>query len=587
MTDAIIKVRRGLFSNLPAPTVDRVGEFRYCTDTKELYIVAPTGDIETPYENKLIGLDPTSVERVIYLDENTAITGVNIVNAINATRFANNTSYFLNTVNEGKGIITLEDNIIKGVMINHENAPSMYYFITTKQSTTPINKQSVLVNLSASNNQLLTYTINGTLGISLDTTTLLNNINVPTVGAVLYYLNNTLLPQVQSLINAEAATRAAADITLQNNINLKQDILIAGNNIQIAADGKTISATDTTYTAGNGLTLTGTEFSANVINTTSSTSTTDALSANMGKELQDEIDNLKARGRFLSLWNATTGLPETEPTTLPYPYKAGDYYIIGVVASSGGTNYKPDGTSYTGAASTVIETEEISTEDVYYFDGTVWHLQINTKKTVTFANLAGSPYDNTNLATALNAKQDTLTAGTNISIDENNVISNTQVVGDGTLTIKKNGVTIATFSANQTGNTTANILADVVKTDDITVSKNSDDELQAIGVIDKNSGVGLYDWKGTLAEYNALPTRYNDWLYYITDDNTGGDTVYTKTEVDALLLLKQNKLTAGTNITIDENNVISATGEVYSAGEGINISVNNEISTENIVWRVW
>lgn len=41
----------------------------------------------------------------------------------------------------------------------------------------------------------------------------------------------------------------------------KQDTLIAGTNIQIAADGKTISATDTTYTAGTGLDLTGTEFS--------------------------------------------------------------------------------------------------------------------------------------------------------------------------------------------------------------------------------------------------------------------------------------------------------------------------------------
>lgn len=40
----------------------------------------------------------------------------------------------------------------------------------------------------------------------------------------------------------------------------KQDNLIAGTNIQIAADGKTISATDTTYTAGAGLILTGTQF---------------------------------------------------------------------------------------------------------------------------------------------------------------------------------------------------------------------------------------------------------------------------------------------------------------------------------------
>jgi len=36
----------------------------------------------------------------------------------------------------------------------------------------------------------------------------------------------------------------------------KQDKLIAGSNIQIAADGKTISATDTTYTAGTGISIT-------------------------------------------------------------------------------------------------------------------------------------------------------------------------------------------------------------------------------------------------------------------------------------------------------------------------------------------
>lgn len=45
-------------------------------------------------------------------------------------------------------------------------------------------------------------------------------------------------------------------------LQAKQDNLIAGTNIQIAQDGKTISATDTTYTAGNGLNLNDTEFSA-------------------------------------------------------------------------------------------------------------------------------------------------------------------------------------------------------------------------------------------------------------------------------------------------------------------------------------
>lgn len=142
-----------------------------------------------------------------------------------------------------------------------------------------------------------------------------------------------------------------------------------------------------------------------VINNVTSTSTVDALSANMGKELQDEINNLKARGRYLSLWNCATGLAQTDPTVNPYNYATGDYFIVGTVAASGQTNYRPDGSSYTiGVASTTVETNAVSPDDTYIYDGTHWILQYNTQKTVTFANIAGQPTDNSNLAAALNAK---------------------------------------------------------------------------------------------------------------------------------------------------------------------------------------
>ena len=117
-----------------------------------------------------------------------------------------------------------------------------------------------------------------------------------------------------------------------------------------------------------------------VVNNVTSTSTTSALSANMGKELQDEIDNLEARGRFLALWNCATGLPATNPQTSPYQYKSGDYYIVGTVASGSAANYKPDGSSYTtGIASTVVETAEVAVDDVYYYDGTNWKLSQYSK----------------------------------------------------------------------------------------------------------------------------------------------------------------------------------------------------------------
>lgn len=52
----------------------------------------------------------------------------------------------------------------------------------------------------------------------------------------------------------------------------------------------------------------------------------------------------------------------------------------------------------------------------------------------------------------------------------------------------------------------------------------------------------------------------DDWKLYIDNGTWTFKQIYLKSEVDALLALKQDKLTAGDNITIDENNVISATG---------------------------
>ena len=142
-----------------------------------------------------------------------------------------------------------------------------------------------------------------------------------------------------------------------------------------------------------------------VVNNVTSTSTGDALSANMGRELQEEINNLKARGKFLSIWSANLGKPTTEPTTSPYNYSVGDYFIVGTIAVSGGTNYRPNGSQYIiGSTSTTVETAEVAEGDVYYYDGTKWILQANTQKEITFANIAGQPSDNTNLATALDGK---------------------------------------------------------------------------------------------------------------------------------------------------------------------------------------
>lgn len=139
----------------------------------------------------------------------------------------------------------------------------------------------------------------------------------------------------------------------------------------------------------------------NVINNLTSTDTNNALSALQGKNLQDQIDDLKSMWRFLSLWDATTWLPISFPLSTPYNYQTWDYYLVETVWA---TNYRPNWTQYTGTASTTVETDELEIWDMYIYDWQIWLLQINHGKTVSFANLSWQPSDNANLASALNAK---------------------------------------------------------------------------------------------------------------------------------------------------------------------------------------
>ncbi len=116
-----------------------------------------------------------------------------------------------------------------------------------------------------------------------------------------------------------------------------------------------------------------------VINNLNSTSTTNALSAAQWKVLYEYIQALQHVWHFLSLWNTSTWLPVTNPQTSPYPYNTWDYYIVSAVASWGWTNYKPNGSSYTNnVASTTVETDDVSVNDLYFYDWTTWRLLDNS-----------------------------------------------------------------------------------------------------------------------------------------------------------------------------------------------------------------
>ena len=234
---------------------------------------------------------------------------------------------------------------------------------------------------------------------------------------------NVLVPAAQ-LPAATTTTKGA--VIVDNSISSSSTNPVQNSAIYTALGNKqnTITGAATTITSSD-LTASKALISnaSGKVDVSSVTSTELGYLSGATSNIQNQIDALEGRGRFLSVWNSTTGLPVTNPGTLPYTYKTGDYYIVGTVGS---TNYKPTGSSYTGSASSTVETNTVAVNDVYYYDGTNWLLQVNTQREVTFASITGQPTDNTNLASALNLKADlaspaftgtptapTATAGTN------------------------------------------------------------------------------------------------------------------------------------------------------------------------------
>lgn len=157
--------------------------------------------------------------------------------------------------------------------------------------------------------------------------------------------------------------------------------------------------------------------SSDVVDNLTSSAANKPLSANQWRILNNKINDLMSMGRFLSLWDGSTWLPISFPLSTPYTYHTWDYFMVETLDSNNpATNYRPEGSSYTWSASTTVETWEVQVWDYYVYDGTIWLLASNHWKTVSFANLAWQPTDNANLSNALAAKQNTLIAGTDLSI---------------------------------------------------------------------------------------------------------------------------------------------------------------------------
>lgn len=100
-------------------------------------------------------------------------------------------------------------------------------------------------------------------------------------------------------------------------------------------------------------------------------------------------------------------------------------------------------------------------------------------------------------------------------------------------TTNKSSAVAAINELKNEGSTVSNI-------DGITITRNENNAIQTIGVIDKNGEeTAVKTWTGTKAEYDALENKDADTLYYITDD-------YEEPEV------KSNKVTNINSTNTDE-----------------------------------
>lgn len=104
------------------------------------------------------------------------------------------------------------------------------------------------------------------------------------------------------------------------------------------------------------------------------------------------------------------------------------------ITYTNGKNYKPDGATYTGA-STTLATEDVQVSDMWFYDGEHWVYLENHERSMPIDDemsaTSENPVQNKVITATLNDYQLKLTAGNNIKIDQNNVISATGGSGVG------------------------------------------------------------------------------------------------------------------------------------------------------------
>lgn len=437
--------------------------------------------------------------------------------------------------------------------------------------------------------------------------------------AITYYRWSTSLGAF-SYVGAEGPyyTTAETDALLGD----KQDTLIAGNNIQIAADGKTISATSTTYTAGYGINI----------------SVSDEISidqedfSNLLPHGAIEFDNVPGPTGGRVLWSENMGQSVSIPLPIYDPFTGTDGQADGVAGlvpgplttdagkflKADGTWDTPPGTTYTAGTNIQINNDVISATDTTYSAGAGITIDANNAISADdqlhnldlYAYFDGTnpevfQYNNNRLPIlfggnifwdsvngCINAADTTYTAGTNVWISSGNVISATDTTysaftgatsaaagaeglvpapasgdddkflkGDGTWGTVQSGSTLSVFYFDGT----SHFYKDAGLTDSATAQEILTAlESGTVYIKFKDNTLAFEDRYLQAISYRTESNRLYIQCTACVNGNTGESafirfTQFTNEERwNWSMTTVQKKLTAGTNISIS-GNTISAT----------------------------
>ncbi len=270
----------------------------------------------------------------------------------------------------------------------------------------------------------------------------------------------------------------------------------------------------------------------------------------------------------------------------------------------------------------VLQDETHSNETAYYR----WSTATDT---FSYVGSEGPYYTESEIDTMLAAKQNTLTAGANITIDANNEISAVDttythftgatastdgvqglvpgpLAGDEGKFLSGDGTWQDVPGVNYTAGDGIDITNDEISVDDTYVQKKltAGSNIQINGTTISATDTTYSDFVGTdgqtagTAGLVPAPATTDDGEFLKADGTwatppgttytagTGIDITNNTIAIDNTVV--QEKLTAGSNISIS-NGTISATDTTYTAGDGIAISAQNEISADpnNISSNDW